>query len=98
MRSLPALIGLIALAACSSIDKRALTNFNPQGSTGFVYTAQYGQLFLANDKGAEAQRLGWLDQYVKSNGLCPNGYRIVSRTKQPTNDVMGTLVYKGVCT
>ena len=96
-RRLP-LIALLALAACSSVNKQALTNFTPQGTSGFVYKSQYGQLFLANDKDAERQRLAWLDQYVKSNGLCPNGYRIVSRELDATNAVAGTLIYRGVCT
>jgi len=93
-----ALIALLTLTACSTIDKQALTNFTPQGASGFVYKSQYGQLFLANDKGAERQRLAWLDQYVKANGLCPKGYRIVSRELDATNAVAGTLIYRGVCT
>ena len=91
------LIAALALAACSTIDKRALTNFTPEGNS-FVYKSDYGQLFLKDDKSAENQRLTWLSQYVADNHLCPNGYKIVSRTVQPTNPVAGTLVYKGVCT
>jgi hypothetical protein len=92
------LIAVVALAACSTIDKRALTNFTAEGTNSFVYKSEYGQLFLKGDKSAENQRLTWLSQYVADNHLCPNGYKIVSRTVQPTNPVAGTLVYKGVCT
>ena len=92
------LIAAVALAACSDINKRALTNFTPASSDSFVYKSEYGQLFLKDDKSAENQRLTWLSQYVADNHLCPNGYKIVSRTVQPTNPVAGTLVYKGVCT
>ena len=92
-----ALIALVALTACSAVDKRALTNFTPAGTTGFTYTSQYGQLFLKDDKQAETQRLTWLAQYVANNHLCPNGYKIVSRTANETNATAGTLIYKGVC-
>lgn len=98
MRPHPVLLTLLGLAACSSVSKQALTNFSSLNSGSFVYTSQYGQLFLKDDKQAEAQRLAWLDQYVKANGLCPNGYRIVSREADATNAVAGTLVYRGVCT
>ena len=79
-----ALIAFLALAACSTVDKRALTNFSSSGS-GFTYTSQYGQLFLKDDKQAETQRLTWLAQYVADNHLCPNGYKIVSRTANETS-------------
>ena len=77
-----ALVALIALTACSAVDKRALTNFTPAGTTGFTYKSDYGQLFLKDDKTAETQRLTWLAQYVQQNHLCPNGYKIVSRNRQ----------------
>jgi hypothetical protein len=98
MRKHLALIGLLALAACSAVDKKALTNFTPTGTTGFTYKSQYGQLFLKDDKDAETQRLTWLAQYVQENHLCPNGYKIVSRTANETNATAGTLIYQGVCT
>jgi hypothetical protein len=93
-----ALIALLALTACSAVDKRALTNFSSTGASGFTYTSQYGQLFLKDDKTAETQRLTWLAQYVQQNHLCPNGYKIVSRTANEANATAGTLIYKGVCT
>jgi hypothetical protein len=93
-----ALAAVLALAACSALDKRALTGFTPAGTTGFTYTSQYGQLFLLDDPRAEAQRLDWLAQYVAEHHLCPNGYKIVSRTADPTNYTMGVLTYRGVCT
>jgi hypothetical protein len=93
-----AIIAILALAACSTVDKRALTSFTPVGTTGFVYKSEYGQLFLKDDKQAETQRLTWLAQYVADNHLCPNGYKIVSRTVDATDYSMGTLIYKGVCT
>jgi hypothetical protein len=92
------LVALVGLAACSSVKKQALTTFQPEGTTGFVYTSEYGQMFLADDKQAEAQRLTWLSQYVAKNNLCPKGYKIVSRVKNATDYSMGTLVYRGVCT
>jgi hypothetical protein len=92
-----ALVALLALTACSAVDKRALTNFTPAGATGFTYKSDYGQLFLKDDKTAETQRLTWLAQYVQQNHLCPNGYKIVSRTANETNATAGTLIYKGVC-
>ena len=92
------LVALVGLAACSSVKKQAVTTFKPEGTTGFVYTSEYGQMFLADDKQAEAQRLTWLSQYVAKNHLCPNGYKIVSRTKNATDYSAGTLIYRGVCT
>ena len=92
------LIAVLALVACSDVNKRALTTFTPASGDSFVYKSEYGQLFLKDDKSAENQRLTWLSQYVADNHLCPNGYKIVSRTVQATNAVAGTLIYKGVCT
>lgn len=94
---------VLALAACHSTARKAEeTTFQPTAD-GFVFRARaYDSGVLGVDNPtAEAERLRWLAEYTKDNGVCPAGYAITARHPVLKERVLGTGVmdvfYEGRC-
>ena len=73
----------LALAGCATIDRPAMTKFEPTGTADgartFKYTARADVIYRHDDPNAEAERMRWLDLYMAENRFCPMGYSIISR-------------------
>jgi hypothetical protein len=87
-----------ALAGCAHQDKPASTSFTPVAGNGFVYQAVGDAAYPEQSKVAEASRMQALQGYLDQNHLCPNGYKITSRTPAKVNGNIVQITYEGVCT
>ena len=54
-----------------------------QDSSMLVFEARAGATFPEDSPSAEDLRLGWLHDWLDRQGLCPDGYEIVSRERIP---------------
>lgn len=93
---------LSLLAACSSIDRANLTEFQPMGDGTFRYEAAAASIGRdPSDPIAEAERMRWLETYLADNTLCPAGYEITDRTAVLTQQgLLGDgyrIYYTGTC-
>lgn len=77
-RFLAAVAVALAVSACSSVDRRAMTTFVPTDG-GFVYSAATDAIYPADSAEAEKTRMVWLQEYLDLNGVCPKGYDIADR-------------------
>ena len=95
------LMVLCLLAACSSVDRLAMTEFRPIGDSAFEYKAKADAMYPDDTVSAEATRLKWLKQYLEDNGYCPTGYEITERLVVTRfQGLLGNLVdifYTGRC-
>ncbi|QCN95899.1 hypothetical protein D3093_11865 [Azospirillum argentinense] len=92
---------LLALAACQSTAQKAtVTTFQPTAD-GFSYRATADALYPVDTPEGEAERMLWLSQYTKDNGVCPKGYTIASRrTVLKSRGLIADIVdvfYEGRC-
>jgi hypothetical protein len=88
----------VVLGACSSLDRQTASTFEPTGSDTFKFTAKSDIIYPDGGKGAEADRMVWLAQYLRDNHLCPNGYKITSRQSVVIDGPIHEIHYDGVCT
>lgn len=78
-KSCAALMAL-GLAACASMDRSALTEFEPLEGDRFRYEVSADTIrYPLEDPDAEATRMTWLESYLADNGLCSGGYEILDR-------------------
>lgn len=96
---LPIIAAAAALArggCASNLDKLEKTTFEPGPNGAFQ--------MIVRDQGidfTEDDRLGWLNEYVTDNNLCPAGYQITDR-KQIVQEhaLLGDIlevIYEGKC-
>lgn len=102
MKRLLPLACLIAMAGCDAQDKLATTEFKPDVSSGtFEFKATADAAYPAGDPAAEARRIGFLEQYLTDNGICPSGYAITNRQEVHVHSgLLGSIVdilYSGRC-
>ncbi len=92
----------LTVAGCTSANQHYLTEFEPLSDSEFRYEAKADNIVRpVDDPSAEAQRMEWLNRYLASSQLCPNGYTITSRKVVQTQDLMAdtfTIYYRGGCT
>ena len=93
---------LLAMATTGCVAPRvAGSQFEPEGTNGFRYTARTAILAdREDDPAAERTRMTWLREWLTLNKLCPNGYRILSRQPVLLQDTLGPIYdirYKGEC-
>lgn len=80
MKVFKALILTLTLTGCASdfhLTKFIHIQDEPTHQL-YVYSAFAGTFYPLNDPEAEAERLKWLDQHVRSRGLSPD-YEIIKR-------------------
>lgn len=96
---------LATLAACSTIDRVEMSRFEPdgvrEGTRAFRFYARADSLVYRNDSpDGEAERMRWLERYVRENAFCKGEYIIESRDVVAINTGLATahdLFYKGRC-
>lgn len=74
-----------------------MTQFEPVGETAFRYEAKADLIYPLDSAGAEADRIAWLEQYLRDNGVCPGGYRIADRRSVLVRGPIHQIYYDGVC-
>jgi hypothetical protein len=97
MRKIFFLAAVLALAACAHQDRPQRTSFTPIDGNGFQYQAVGDAAYPEYSKVAEASRLQALQQYLDQYHLCPQGYKITSRSPKPVNGNVVEITYLGVC-
>jgi hypothetical protein len=94
---------LSVATGCAGVDGTELAEFRPLPPDGFELRAQTTPFYPPGiDTWAEGERLAWLATYVRSNGLCPYGYRLNSRKvtfefQSPLGYPVDEIVYRGHC-
>lgn len=68
-----AVVALLGLAGCSSLDRQLQTSFQPIGEGRYVYTARYNPTRFSSDY---QERTEWMRQYIGDSHLCPTGYSV----------------------
>lgn len=96
MRKTGLLLGLSLLAGCHADPTRS--SFDAVDGTGFHYVAVGTAVHPARSESAEAYRMLVLEGYLKEYHLCPDGYKITSRTTGGINESLVRIVYDGTCT
>lgn len=72
---------MLVLVACGGgNDRLAMTKFFPLAADEFRYEATADALYPAESPAAEADRIAWLETYLRNGAHCPGGYVIVDRT------------------
>lgn len=81
----------LLVAGCAAIDaqdRAAGSDFTPSADrTSFVYK---GTMFRNDDSHAR----GWLNDWLRDNNMCPNGYKETSRDRVVTHPVIGGQAYR----
>jgi hypothetical protein len=96
------LLGVVLiLGGCATMDRPAMSSFEPLAGDKFRYVAKTDSMVYREDSPeAEAERMRWLQTYLTDNKLCPAGYAISDRKPVLTSDVIGrtyTIFYTGRC-
>ena len=78
-------LGFLLLLGCEPPQDNAPFNwhFKKTSDNQFQYTAQGNVDSPSNTEAGEQIRMDFLRNYMKQNGLCPDGYDILSRTPAP---------------
>jgi hypothetical protein len=93
---------LSLMPGCTGPDGIELADLRP-ALGGFEYRAFTTLFYGPNSDGwAETQRLGWLETYVRQNGICPHGYQVSSRLvafkfQSPLGYPVDEIIYRGRC-
>ncbi len=101
--SLTIVVTLLLGGCMSNFYKQQETSFFPsEDNEEFIYRTQCGTWSdPPEDPRAEANRLKWLDEYLRDNDMCPGNYQITKRrviTTLKTNRGSRYLIdYKGKC-
>lgn len=80
-----ALCLLVSISGCITYQTRpTMTTFEPYtdsaGAKMFKYEAKTNSLsYPEHTKEGEALRMEWLEEYLKDNKYCPDGYKILER-------------------
>ncbi len=78
--SLAVACAALGMAGCALVDRPELTRFEPVGMSEFRYVARTDEwVYPLESMDAEAERMRWLEMYLKDNAMCASGYEIVSR-------------------
>lgn len=95
------------LTGCASLDRLPMSSFEPfannSGQAMFRFRADTASIAYPTDtKEGEAVRMGWLEEYLKLNDLCPQGYEIIERKVVVRAETFAgpahTIYYIGRCT
>jgi hypothetical protein len=71
----------VLLAGCAAPPERVVRDeFEPLGPDKFRYVVTATMLHPANSRDGEHHRIVQLQRHLAERGLCPNGYRVLSRT------------------
>jgi hypothetical protein len=95
---------LSATTGCSGLDAVDFAAFRSLPPNGFGMRATTTLFYRPGvDTWSEGQRLHWIDNYVRLNGLCPQGYQLSSREisfeyQSPLGYPVDEIVYRGHCT
>lgn len=93
------LLATCGFAACAAMDRTALSEFEPEADGTFVFKARTDPIYSLRD--GEATRIAWLGEYLRSNGMCPNGHEITERQVVNVRDdivQIHDVIYRGRCT
>ena len=91
------------MTACTGLDGAERADFRPLGPDRFEYRAKTDLFRFPGERGwAEVERRAWLANYVGLSGLCPSGYRLVSREpvyvyQTPFGYPVYEIIYRGGC-
>jgi hypothetical protein len=91
------------LTACAWLDRSEMSELRPIGPDRFLFVAQTGLFRTSDPQGrAEAERLGWLREWLDLHAMCPAGYRILTRDaavllEAPIGVPIEAVSYKGQC-
>jgi hypothetical protein len=78
------LVPLVLLAACSpNLGAPFPAYFYTSSSDQFKFVAVGTSDYRANTLEGEKARIAWLEGYLARNNMCPRGYDILSRKKEP---------------
>ena len=75
---------LSTASGCASVDRTALTKFEPirieENAQFFKYTAVADAVYPITSEDAERTRMNWLETWLRDNGHDVNKYVVISRT------------------
>jgi hypothetical protein len=67
------------LSGCENVDRLTATDFAPSANGRFRYKGYADAIYTVDSAEAEQRRLRMLDEWLRLNGECKNGYEIISR-------------------
>ena len=77
------IVVLLVLSGCASLDRVTVTRFEPiktgNNQAYFKYTSFADAMYPLKSNGAEAIRIGWLEEWLSDNGYSEVNYEILSR-------------------
>lgn len=94
------------LAGCASMDRLPMSSFEPfannSGQVMFRFRANTASIAYPTDtKEGEDVRISWLEEYLKLNNLCLQGYEIIERKVVVRTETFAgpahTIYYSGKC-
>lgn len=98
------LLPLILSALISGCASRGdFTTFEPyknnKGEQQFRFFAKSSVFDPENNSDSEKKRIGWLEEWLKVNNLCPNGYVIIERKPVSigSHESVKNIYYTGKC-
>lgn len=98
MRKIFLLLPVLGLAACAAHkDAPQRTSFTAIDANSFQYQAVGDAAYPEYSKVAEASRMAALKQHLDQNHMCPNGYKITSRSPKNVNGNVVEITYQGIC-
>ena len=95
------------LSGCASLDRLPMSSFEPftnnAGQVTFRFRADTASIAYPTDTSeGEAVRMGWLEEYLKLNNMCPQGYEIIERKVVVRTETFAgpahAIYYNGRCT
>lgn len=96
MKIIAVLGAALSLSACSFVERPYLSKFYVPTSSSFEYDVETREV-NEHEPEEEQERIDWLEDWLKYNKTCPEGYTIDSRKYVATNQLMGRVYYRGRC-
>ena len=95
----------VILSGCASMDRDTPSSFEPysdsSGAMFFRFRADTASIaYPEGSDEAEAIRMEWLEEHLRSNNLCGQGYEILEREPAKSSTVAGpaqSIYYVGKC-
>lgn len=91
-----AVVAMLALSACSTIDRYGASELTPGAEPGVWTYRAYARLDAPeDDPAAERTRLEWLHQWMVDANACPagKGYEIEGRHAVPQSTIFGATIH-----
>lgn len=103
MRKIALLMTALSVFLGGCATRGEFSNFEPYknsaGEQQFRYFAKSSVFSPADDVDSEKTRMEWLDEWLKVNNICPNGYVIINRNPVAIGmyESVKNIYYTGKC-